>query len=164
MRHWTLMLVSCLLSLVFAATALEAQGPGEGRRGRPGEPPGRAVSPLQAALDADGDGTISAQEMEGAAAALKKLDRDGDGKLGREELGPQSGRGRQGRGEGGSGAEAGSLASPPVPKDDAEKKILDVLDDVSQNRRGNMNVPVNDGRLLRLLAARALSFIPRTNL
>jgi predicted O-methyltransferase YrrM len=44
------------------------------------------------------------------------------------------------------------FASPAQPKDAAEKKILDVLDDLDKNqRRGNMNVPVEDGRLLRLL-------------
>ena len=42
---------------------------------------------------------------------------------------------------------------PVQPKDDAEEKILDVLDDLDKHhRRGMMNVPVEDGRLLRLLA------------
>jgi caffeoyl-CoA O-methyltransferase len=45
-----------------------------------------------------------------------------------------------------------SFASPLQPKDEAEKKILDVLDDMRRNQsRGMMNVPVDDGRLLRLL-------------
>jgi len=56
---------------------------------------------------------------------------------------------RRGRGRAG----AMSIESSPVPKDQAEKKILDVLDDMFRNqRRGNMNVPREDGRLLRLLA------------
>ncbi len=42
--------------------------------------------------------------------------------------------------------------SPPIPKTDAEKKILDVLEDIYRNQRqGMMNVPPVDGRLLRLL-------------
>ena len=42
--------------------------------------------------------------------------------------------------------------SAPLPKDEAEKKILDVLDDMLKNqRRGMQNVPMDDGRLLRLL-------------
>ncbi len=42
---------------------------------------------------------------------------------------------------------------PPMAKGPAEQKILDVLDDMSRNERGgNMNVPIEDGRLLRLLA------------
>jgi Ca2+-binding EF-hand superfamily protein len=40
------------------------------------------------ALDANGDGTISAEELAAATAALKKLDQDGDGQLTRGELGP----------------------------------------------------------------------------
>jgi caffeoyl-CoA O-methyltransferase len=40
----------------------------------------------------------------------------------------------------------------PVAKDDAEKKILTVLDDMNDNqRRRMMNVPPEDGRVLRLL-------------
>jgi predicted O-methyltransferase YrrM len=41
----------------------------------------------------------------------------------------------------------------PMPKSEAEKRILSVLDDLDRNQRpGNMNVPVEDGRLLRVLA------------
>jgi predicted O-methyltransferase YrrM len=41
---------------------------------------------------------------------------------------------------------------PPVAANDEEKKILDVLDDMDKNeRRGMMNVPIEDARLLRLL-------------
>ena len=44
------------------------------------------------------------------------------------------------------------MASAPMPKDDAEKKILDVLADMRQNQsRGMLNVPREDGRMLRLL-------------
>ena len=47
-------------------------------------------------------------------------------------------------------------ASAPVPKNEAEKKILGVLDDMFRNqRRGMQNVPPEDGRLLRLLAEAA---------
>jgi predicted O-methyltransferase YrrM len=45
------------------------------------------------------------------------------------------------------------VKSAPIPKTEAEKRILDVLDDMYRNeRRGMMNVPPEDGRLLRLLA------------
>jgi predicted O-methyltransferase YrrM len=41
----------------------------------------------------------------------------------------------------------------PTAKNAVEKAILDVLDDMDRNQRGgNMNVPVEDGRFLRLLA------------
>ncbi len=57
--------------------------------------------------------------------------------------------GRRGfRGFGGSRFE-----TAPVPKNDAEKKILDVLDELERTQSaGMMNVPQHDGRLLRLLA------------
>jgi predicted O-methyltransferase YrrM len=43
--------------------------------------------------------------------------------------------------------------SRTVPKNDREKQILAVLDDMDQTqRRGSMSVPVNDGRLLRIFA------------
>ena len=60
-------------------------GPGP-RNQRPGNRPPR--SPLQAALDANGDGIISADEIANAPAALRKLDGDGDGKLTIAELAP----------------------------------------------------------------------------
>ncbi|MDA2929782.1 O-methyltransferase [Acidobacteria bacterium AH-259-O06] len=45
-----------------------------------------------------------------------------------------------------------SIESSPIPQTEAEKRILSILEDMDQNqRRGMMNVPLEDGRLLRLL-------------
>lgn len=44
-----------------------------------------------------------------------------------------------------------SLEKPPMPKDEFETQVLKVLQSLDQDRRGHMNVPENDGRLLRLL-------------
>ncbi len=50
--------------------------------------------PVMAALDKDENGEISADEIKGAVAALRKLDKNKDGKLTEEELRPSfSGRG-----------------------------------------------------------------------
>ncbi|MBX3411241.1 MAG: EF-hand domain-containing protein [Pirellulales bacterium] len=57
-------------------------GAGPGSDGPPGPPP------LLVALDADGDGTLSAQEIENASSALQRLDKNGDGRLTRNELMP----------------------------------------------------------------------------
>jgi Ca2+-binding EF-hand superfamily protein len=60
---------------------------GEGRGGEPGGrggPPRRDA--LVAALDQDGDGVLSADEIAAAPAALKKLDANGDGILSLEEI------------------------------------------------------------------------------
>jgi len=46
-----------------------------------------------------------------------------------------------------------ALQASTIPHTEVEKRIMKVLDDLDQNhRRGNMNVPVEDGRMLRLLA------------
>ena len=44
-----------------------------------------------------------------------------------------------------------SLEKPPVPKDANEKKILGILDDILATQRFR-NVPVQDGRFLRIMA------------
>ena len=52
----------------------------------------------------------------------------------------------------GPGAAEAAFDSKTLPRDEAEKKILDVLQDMYENqRRGMMNVPPEDGRLLRVL-------------
>lgn len=46
----------------------------------------------------------------------------------------------------------GTLKGKTIAKDDAEKKILDVIEHLDANqRRGNMNCPYKDGRILRIL-------------
>lgn len=61
-------------------------------------------------------------------------------------------QGQPGGGRARPGA-ASEFGAAPLAKDDAEKKILSVLEDVGNNQRGgNMIVPRDDGRLLRLLA------------
>jgi len=114
--------------------------------GRGFRPP---LHPLMEALDADKNGELSAKEIEGIEA-LKTLDKNQDGKLDGDELRPRFG----GRRPGGRPRPGGVAVfnSEVIPKDDAEKKILDVLDDMDRNQRGGMmNVPKADGRLLRLL-------------
>lgn len=84
-------------------------GEGGGRGfGRPGEGGGFGERrmppfPVMMALDADGNGEISADEINNATAALKKLDRNRNGKLDADELRPQGGFGGPGGREGGPG-------------------------------------------------------------
>jgi len=65
----------------------------------------------------------------------------------------QPDQGGRPRGGPGSGNTEALLPSHTVPKNEREKKILAILDDMDQTqRRGSMSVPANDGRLLRILA------------
>ncbi len=90
-------------------------GPGGGNFGGPGgegfRPP---QHPLEMALDANGDGIIDAKEIANAVAALKKLDKNGDGRLTEDEYRPArpmgggfGGPGGQGGGPGGPGGQPG---------------------------------------------------------
>ena len=55
---------------------------------REGGPNQRPVPPLVAALDANRDGIVDEAEIKNASEALRKLDKNGDGKLTPEELRP----------------------------------------------------------------------------
>jgi len=61
----------------------QGQNQGGPRNGQRPPPP-----QLLIALDTDKDGVISADEIANASAALKTLDKNGDGELTREEFGP----------------------------------------------------------------------------
>ncbi|MBY0502263.1 MAG: EF-hand domain-containing protein [Bryobacteraceae bacterium] len=67
------------LALVIGGSLWAQPGGGRG----PGRP-----SPLVTALDADRDGTVSASEIAAAAAALRTLDKNGDGVVAIEEVMP----------------------------------------------------------------------------
>jgi caffeoyl-CoA O-methyltransferase len=46
-----------------------------------------------------------------------------------------------------------SGAAPPVPMNDSERRVLDVIADYDRTQRaGSLSVPLEDGRLLRILA------------
>jgi hypothetical protein len=75
------------LALCAAAVTVQAQDKGD-RQPPPDGDRKRPVFPVIAALDANGDGVIDASEIANAPAALKKLDKNGDGQLTRDELMP----------------------------------------------------------------------------
>ena len=101
-------------------------------RGSAGErrPGGRMrMLPVLLALDEDGDGEISNDEIEKAEEVLVKLDKNGDGKLTGDELRPN--RGQRGRAFGGGQADRlpvdrlGSQAQDPDKSSDEIDNILE---------------------------------------
>ena len=105
MRSTLLLFVTCLMTFqgqsVVAQRNQERGGQGEmqgqrggqGQRGRQGQ-----VPPLFRIFDTDGNNELSAEEISDAAQALKKLDKNEDGKLTPDEFRPSGGRpGQQGR-------------------------------------------------------------------
>jgi hypothetical protein len=79
----------CLMGLALAQPGMP-RGGGEGDEGQlpPPPPPPHPPHPIIAAIDADRDREISAEEIAGAVDALLTLDADGDGMLTRDELRP----------------------------------------------------------------------------
>lgn len=128
------------LTLLTLATSLTAQEPQRPTQGRPGDigqggqkgpPPSREgggfggqggegfrppMHPLQQALDTNGDGVIDAKELTNAPAALKKLDKNGDGRLTDDEYRPARPQGGGQGGQGGKGGAPGSKGGAPGGK------------------------------------------------
>src|SRR5205085_5448904 len=101
MRH-TIQLLVASVAIGGFSYQVNAQPPPQGGPGG-----GRPMNPLIRALDTDGDGEISAAEIEKAVTALKALDRNNDGKLTEDELRPPPGLG------GGDPGRRGGPGGPP---------------------------------------------------
>lgn len=121
------------------------------RQGGPGP-----FSPVVRAIDANNDGEISAGEIAEAAKALAKLDKNGDGKLTRDEIGPPPGmrpEGRPGAGAPGARPAAGAFAEQflkrlqeadangdkKISKDEAPDRIKENFDRMDRNGDGQLD-------------------------
>lgn len=102
-----------ILVFAVAATAAFAQ---EGPGGPGGGMSFIRMSPILNAVDVNQDGVLSAAEIADAPAQIRKLDKNGDGKLTQDEAGLRMGGGRGGgRGRGEGRGEEGGGDEPPAP-------------------------------------------------
>ena len=108
-----------LITALLASTAWFAIAQDEdrerNRRGGRGGGDFTSRLPLYKALDKDGNGELSAEEIANASKALRALDKDKDGKLSRDEIAPAFGR----RG-GGEGRERSERRRPSRPDADSD--------------------------------------------
>jgi hypothetical protein len=131
-----------LLVLMSALAMAQPDGPPPRGEGRPEGPP--PPHPLLVALDADRDGTLSTDEINGAVEALKKLDENNDGQITQEELRPRREGRRGGRGFGNPDEFISRMMERDVDKDG--KLTSEELGERGQRmlERGDTN---NDGSL-----------------
>lgn len=115
--------VSLVLTVVIG-TALAQEGQNGPR------PSFIRVSPILNAVDSNQDGTLSAAEIADSAAQLRKLDKNGDGRLTRDEGGVQFGGARGGR-------PPGEEEIPPIPGPTAEE-LTNTLMAFDANHNGKL--------------------------
>ena len=175
MKSTKMMIFAVAITMCLAATVM-AQPPGGqrggergqrgGERGGPGGQRGGGdmgrmmqMMPVLAALDANKDGVISKSEINNAAAALRKLDKNGDGELDAEEMRPsrpEGGRSRGGAPEGGPGGERGGRSAGAggmmdrimsqdknqdgkLSKDEVDERMLPMFDRLDANSDGSID-------------------------
>ena len=104
-------------------------GPGQGHH-RPPPPP------IVQALDANHDGVIDSNEIANASAALKTLDKNGDGKLTTDEYRPPRPEGARGDHAGGPPPQGNSQGGGSPPQEHHQRPPLPILQALDANHDG----------------------------
>jgi hypothetical protein len=110
---------------------------GRGRGGRGGPPSSASMRemmqriPVMSALDTDGDGTLSADELAAAPQSLRKLDRDGDGDLSSAEVRPSF--------SGGFGPPGGFSPPSAGPGQDRSSMMMRMFTQSDRNNDGKLS-------------------------
>jgi len=144
--------VLATVGLIWAQEGARGQGAGRGQgpgMGPQGGPMGQWLNDLEKAYqdkDMDKIGQLIGQMKE------RRQQFRGGPPEGMRGPGGAGGPGGPGGPFGPGGEGQGGFIKPPLAKDESEKRILSVLNDMDSQRRGMMNVPIEGGRFLRLLA------------
>lgn len=126
---------------------LAGQAPGT-PPGAPPQGPGNTMEMVFKTLDADGNGALSKEELSNAAAALAKLDRNGDGSVSREEALPRPGfpgAPQPGQGRPEPGQFLGMLmrqdadGDKMISKDEAGERLKENFDRIDRNSDGKLD-------------------------
>ena len=133
MKKWSIVLAalfatSLFVHVVVAKDKKEGDKPrvrkarGEGAEARPkrgGHRPGMGGMMLMRAIDADKDGELSEEELDGAKAAIiRALDKNGDKKIDKDELQPPKRKGEGKRPKQGGGEDGKARRKRPKAKGD----------------------------------------------
>jgi len=131
--------------VVLATFALASAMPAQGRRGRRMPPP-----PAMEAIDLDGDGEFSTEEIDSAAKSLLTLDKNGDGNLTDDELAPPPPpEGEGGRRGGFGGMFSMMMGSHPLMKaldKDGDGELFD--DEVREAARSLDRLDLDDDDMI----------------
>jgi Ca2+-binding EF-hand superfamily protein len=124
-----------MAALFFVTIAVFAQPP---QGGEGGPPSFFRMSPILNAVDVDRDGALSSAEIANAPAQLRKLDKNGDGKLTQDEAGMQTGRGGPGGGRGRGEEEGSGVGDEPPAQAPSAEDLTDTLMMFDANHDGKL--------------------------
>jgi Ca2+-binding EF-hand superfamily protein len=96
------------------------------------------MSPILNTLDVDQSGSLSAAEIANAPAQLRKLDKNGDGKLTQDEAGMQMGRGGPGGGRGRGEEEGSGVGDEPPAQPPSVDDLTNTLMAFDANHNGKL--------------------------
>jgi predicted O-methyltransferase YrrM len=140
----TIAIAAAAVLILMSGVNLVAQDPPQQRQGGPGMRPPRGPEEFNKLLD-ELSQAYQQNDREKMGMVIEQMKQNRSRMRQRPDMPPPERRAAE-------PAVSSSQTSTPLAKGEAEKKIVSVLEDMAASqRRGLMNVPPYDGRILRLL-------------